>query len=47
MVETDRDVVVVVRVDVREVVVDVVRVVGTFVTGPSWRCELSAVSMTA
>ena len=41
------DLVVVVFVDVREVVVGVVLIAGAYVTGPSCRCELSAVSMTA
>jgi hypothetical protein len=47
VVEICVDLVVVVFVDVRDVVVGVVRVAGAYVTGPSCRCELSAVSMTA
>ncbi len=47
VVETRVDLVVVVLVDVREVVVDVVLIAGAYDTGPSCRCELSAVSMTA
>jgi hypothetical protein len=46
VVEIARDVVVVVLVVVRVVVV-VVSVAGAYVTGPSGRCELSEVSMTA
>ncbi|SBS75311.1 conserved hypothetical protein [uncultured Mycobacterium sp.] len=46
VVEIRVDLVVVVFVDVREVVVDVVLIAGAYVTGPSCR-ELSAVSMTA
>lgn len=47
VVEIRVDLVVVVFVDVREVVVGVVLIAGAYVTGPSCRCELSAVSMTA